>query len=43
VGRVIYEDKDIVVEIAPRDPELPDLVYEAFAKKGRRVFFEELV
>jgi hypothetical protein len=41
--RVVYEDEDIVVEIAPRDRELPDLVYEAIAKRGRPVSFDELV
>ncbi|MGC8982154.1 MAG: hypothetical protein ACP5KA_00130 [Desulfurococcaceae archaeon] len=41
--KVVYEDKDIVVEIAPRDPELPDLVYEAIVRRGRPVLFQELV
>lgn len=41
--KVVYEDKDIVVELAPRDPELPTLVYEAIVKRGRPVFFQELV
>jgi len=41
--RVVFEDKDIVVEVSPRDYELPDLVYEAIKKKGRPVLFQELV
>jgi hypothetical protein len=41
--RILYEDSDIVVEISPRDYELPDLVYEAVKKKGRPVQFQELV
>lgn len=41
--KVVYEDRDIVVEIAPRDPELPALVYKAIVRKGRPVFFQELV
>ena len=41
--KVLYEDKDLVVEIAPRDPELPELVYSYIRKKGRPVFFQELV
>ncbi|MEM4224948.1 MAG: hypothetical protein QXX93_03195 [Desulfurococcaceae archaeon] len=41
--RVVYEDRDLVVEIAPTDPELPVLVYEAIVKKGRPVLFQELV
>jgi hypothetical protein len=41
--RVVYEDKDVVVEVAPRDPELPDLVYEAITRRGRPVLFQELV
>ncbi|MCY0868686.1 MAG: hypothetical protein OWQ48_05610 [Desulfurococcus sp.] len=43
VRRKIYEDEDIVVEIAPRDAELPEAVYEAIKRKGRPVFFQELV
>ncbi len=41
--KVLYEDNDIVVEISPRDYELPGLVYEAIKKKGRPVQFQELV
>jgi len=41
--KVLYEDKDIVVEVSPRDYELPDLVYEAIKRKGRPVLFQELV
>jgi len=41
--KVVYEDTDILVEIAPRDSELPDLVYEAIKNKGRPVFFQDLV
>ena len=41
--KVIYEDRDVVVEIAPRDPELPALVYNFIRKKGRPVFFNEIV
>lgn len=41
--KVVYEDKDIVVELAPRDPELPALVYDTIVRKGRPVFFQELV
>jgi hypothetical protein len=41
--RVLYEDKDLVVEIAPRDPEIPVLVYNFIKKKGRPVFFQEII
>lgn len=41
--KVLYEDKELVVEIAPRDPELPELVYGFIKRKGRPVFFQELV
>lgn len=41
--KVLYEDNDVVVEIAPRDIELPDMVYEAIKNKGKPVFFNELV
>ncbi|ACL10688.1 hypothetical protein DKAM_0362 [Desulfurococcus amylolyticus 1221n] len=41
--KVVYEDSDILIEIAPRDIELPDVVYDAIRNKGRPVFFQELV
>ncbi|MEM0004950.1 MAG: hypothetical protein QXN97_06430 [Desulfurococcaceae archaeon] len=41
--KVLYEDTDVLVEIAPRDPELPDLVYSYIKKKGKPVFFQEIV
>jgi len=41
--RVVYEDRELVVEIAPRDPELPELVYDFIRKKGRPLFFQEIV
>jgi hypothetical protein len=41
--KVVYEDKDVLVEISPRDHELPDLVYEAIKRRGRPVLFQELV
>lgn len=41
--KVVYEDRDVVVEIAPSDPELPLLVYEAIIRKGKPVLFQELV
>lgn len=41
--KVIYEDEGIVVELAPRDPELPELVYNFIRRKGRPVLFQELV
>lgn len=42
-GKVIYEDNDVIVALAPRDEELPDLVIEAIKKKGRPMFFDEIV
>lgn len=39
----VYEDKDIIIEIAPRDPELPSLVYGFIRRKGRPVLFQEIV
>lgn len=42
-SRRVYEDKDIIIEIAPRDPELPGLVYGFIKKKGRPVLFQEIV
>lgn len=42
-SKVVYEDTDILIEIAPRDFELPDAVYDAIRNKGRPVFFQELV
>ncbi|MEM4718040.1 MAG: hypothetical protein QXE81_04690 [Desulfurococcaceae archaeon] len=41
--KLIYEDRDLVIEIAPRDPELPELVYNFIKKKGKPVFFQEIV
>lgn len=41
--KVLYEDRDLVIEIAPRDPELPELVYSFIKKKGRPIFFQEIV
>lgn len=41
--KIVYEDRDIVVEIAPRDPELPEIVYSFIRKKGRPTFFQEIV
>ncbi|MEM1629040.1 MAG: hypothetical protein QW551_07215 [Desulfurococcaceae archaeon] len=41
--KVLYEDKDIIVEIAPRDYELPEMIYNSIRNKGRPVFFQELV
>ena len=41
--KIVYEDGDLVIEIAPRDPELPELVYNAIKKRGRPVSFQELV
>lgn len=41
--KIVYEDEDIVVVLAPRDEELPDLVLDAIKKKGRPMFFDELV
>jgi|UniRef100_A0A7J3Y0V2 hypothetical protein len=42
-GKVVYEDNDVVVALAPRDEELPDLVLEAIRKKGRPLYFDEIV
>jgi len=42
-GKVVYEDNDVVVALAPRDEELPDLVLEAIKKKGRPLYFDEIV
>lgn len=41
--KLIYEDKDIVVELAPRNEEIPDLILETIRNKGYPVFFDELV
>ncbi|MEZ0394746.1 MAG: hypothetical protein ABWK00_06895 [Desulfurococcaceae archaeon] len=41
--KIVYEDDEVVVALAPRDDELPDMVLEAIKNKGRPVFFEELV
>ncbi len=41
--KVVYEDQDIIVELAPRDEELPDMVLETIKNKGRPMFFDELV
>ncbi|WP_440059129.1 hypothetical protein ACSU1N_04915 [Thermogladius sp. 4427co] len=42
-GKVIYEDNDVIVSLAPRDEELPDMVLEAIRKKGRPLYFDEIV
>jgi hypothetical protein len=41
--KVVYEDNDIIVELAPRDEELPDMVLDTIKGKGRPMFFDELV
>lgn len=41
--KIIYEDNDVVVVLAPRDEELPDLVLETIKEKGYPLFFDELV
>ncbi|MET1160556.1 MAG: hypothetical protein ABWW65_06295 [Thermoprotei archaeon] len=41
--KVIYEDQEIVVALAPRDEELPDLVLETIKEKGYPLFFDEIV
>ncbi len=42
-SKKVYEDKDIVLVLAPRDEELPELVLETIKEKGRPMFFDELV
>ncbi|WP_094179293.1 hypothetical protein [Thermogladius calderae] len=42
-GRVIHEDNDVIVAIAPRDEELPGMVLEAIKRKGRPMYFDEIV
>ncbi|MFZ8792122.1 MAG: hypothetical protein ACO2OS_07660 [Thermosphaera aggregans] len=42
-GKIVYDDDDLVVEIAPRDSELPEMVLNAIKNKGRPLFFDELV
>ncbi|MEM0355576.1 MAG: hypothetical protein QXT88_04800 [Desulfurococcaceae archaeon] len=42
-GKVVYEDKDVVVILAPRDEEIPDLVIQTIKEKGYPMFFDELV
>ncbi len=41
--KVVYEDTDVIVELAPRDEELPEMVLETIKNKGRPMFFDELV
>ncbi|MEM2025629.1 MAG: hypothetical protein QXW94_04995 [Desulfurococcaceae archaeon] len=41
--KVVYEDRDVVIEVAPRDPELPEMVYNSIKRKGKPVFFQDLV
>lgn len=41
--KIVYEDQDIIVELAPRDEELPDMVLDTIKSKGRPMFFDELV
>lgn len=40
--RIIYEDKDIIVETAPRLHEIPDLVYNYILEKKKPVSFREI-
>jgi len=41
--KVVYEDNDIVIALAPRDEELPELVLEAIKEKGYPLYFDEIV
>lgn len=41
--RIVYEDADVIVSLAPRDEELPEMVLETIKNKGRPMFFEELI
>jgi hypothetical protein len=43
VRKVVYEDQDVVVALAPRDEELPEMVLETIKEKGRPMYFDELV
>lgn len=40
--RIVYEDADVVVLIAPRDEELGDVIVETIKEKGRPMTWEEL-
>ncbi|RLG81738.1 MAG: hypothetical protein DRO13_00285 [Thermoprotei archaeon] len=41
--KVVYEDQEVVVALAPRDEELPDLVLGIIKEKGFPMFFDEIV
>jgi len=41
--KVVYEDNDIVVFLAPRDEEIPSLIIEKIKEKGYPLYFDELV
>jgi hypothetical protein len=43
VRKVVYEDQDVIVALAPRDEELPEMVLETIKEKGRPMYFDELV
>ncbi len=38
----IYEDRDVVVMVAPRDTEIGELIVEAIEEKGYPMAFDEL-
>lgn len=42
-GKKVFEDSDVIVEIAPRDIELPDMVLDVIKSRRRPMFFNELV
>ncbi len=41
--KIVYEDAEVIVALAPRDEELPDMVLETIKEKGRPMTFTELV
>ncbi|MCD6488591.1 MAG: hypothetical protein J7K21_05135 [Desulfurococcales archaeon] len=40
--RVVYEDSEIVVLVAPRDEELGDVIIDTIREKGRPMTWDEL-
>ncbi|ADI31653.1 hypothetical protein [Staphylothermus hellenicus] len=43
IKKIVYEDQEVIVALAPRDEELPEMVLETIKEKGRPMFFDELI
>ncbi len=41
--KIVYEDQEVIVAVAPRDDELGDVIIDVIKEKGRPMTFEELV